>query len=390
MKVIFSHDHIFYRYNESLYSNGGLSYDVLNRYIKIFGKLTVLSRQEDIDSKEKVSKFTKASGDNVSFVKVPNFKSIKMLGKYPLAKKIIYKEIENSDLVIARLPSSISKMVIKAAIKFDKPYLIELVGCAWDANINHGSRVGKAIAYYEYRQLKEIVREAPYVVYITKEFLQKRYPNDFKNTICPNVKIKEVEYTVLKNRLQRIDSKNNEPTKLGLIGSLDVKYKGHETVIRALSELKDRNIIIEFLGKGDSTYWESMASQLGVSDKVFFKGTLAGGDAVYDWIDSLDIMVQPSTAEAQGRSIIEGMSRGCPLIATRVGGIVELINNDYLINKKDYKSLSKLIISLIDNKKNMKKLAIENFEGSKEYYDFLIEEKRKSFFENFKKDSMNV
>ena len=390
MKVLFSHDHIFYRHEDCLYSNGGLSYDVLSRYIEIFGGIKVLSRQQKVDSQNKVASLTKASGDGVSFVDIPNFKSLKKLGKYPSARKRIYKEVRNTDLVIARLPSSISKIAIQAAIKFNKPYLIELVGCAWDANMNHGSRVGKLIAYYEYQQLKEIVSKAPHVVYITKNFLQSRYPNDFQSTVCPNVKIKKVEHKVLENRLEKIDKKDNNPIKLGLIGSLDVKYKGHETVIRALSEIKDQNIIVEFLGKGDSTPWKEMSEKMGVSDKVFFKGTLSSGDAVYSWIDSLDIMVQPSTAEAQGRSIIEGMSRGCPLIATRVGGIVELIDNEYLIDKRDYKRLSKLILSLIRDKESMKKLAISNFEESKGYYDFVIEEKRRLFFEQFKKDSLNA
>lgn len=390
MKVIFSHDHIFYNYDGHLYSNGGLSYDVLSRYTKVFGEVTVLSRQKNITDKEKVENLTKASGQYVTFVKVPNFKSLKTLNKYPSAKKRVYKEVKTSDIVIARLPSSISKLVVEAAIKFKKPYLIELVGCAWDANINHGSRVGKVIAYYEYRQLKNIISEAPYVVYITKNFLQSRYPNGFKSAICPNVKISRVNRLILEKRLQKIEENKEGSVRLGLIGSLDVKYKGHETLLKALKEIRDRDIIVEFLGKGDNSYWKEMAEELGVSHKVFFKGTLSGGEAVYQWIDSLDIMIQPSTAEAQGRSIIEGMSRGCPLIATRVGGIVELIDDSCLIDKKDYVGLSRVISSLIDDKEKMKKAAIENFEASEEYYDYLIEEKRNSFFEEFKREALNV
>ena len=54
MKVLFSHDHIFYKNDNDLYSNGGLSYEVLQRYTKIFEEITVLSRQEEILNKEKI------------------------------------------------------------------------------------------------------------------------------------------------------------------------------------------------------------------------------------------------------------------------------------------------------------------------------------------------
>lgn len=388
MKVLFSHDHIFYKNDNDLYSNGGLSYEVLQRYTKIFEEITVLSRQEEILNKEKINNLTKASGSGVSFVKIPNFKSIKSIKNYKLAKKKVYDEVKSSDLIIARLPSSISKLTIKAAIEFKKPYLVELVGCAWDANMNHGSFIGKIIAPYEYFQLKSLVIQAPYVIYITKEFLQKRYPSNGIQIVCPNAKIEEVNPVVLENRLKSIDFNSGRSLKLGLIGSLDVKYKGHETTIRALAYLKNPNICVEFLGKGDSAPWERLANELDVKNQVVFKGSLSSGDAVYKWIDSIDIMVQPSTAEAQGRAIIEGMSRGCPIISTKVGGIVELIDSKYLVRKKDYKNLANKILFFLQNKEAMKVAAMSNFNNTKEYYDYFIEKNRNYFLTKFKRENL--
>lgn len=392
MKVLFSHDHMFFKYNETVYSNGGLSYNVLERYINVFKNITVISRQHICTNQAQIKGLSLASGFGVNFVTVPNFKSLKNFMLYHKASLIIENEVKNSDLIIARVPSSISYLVIKFAIKHNKNYLVEVVGCAWDANKNHGSFVGKLLAPYSYLKMKNMVKNAPYAIYITKEFLQNRYPNNNITTICPNVKVEEVAQHVLESRIEKINKFSlKKPVKLGLIGSLDVNYKGHKTVILALKKLKEMgfDITVEFLGKGDKTRWINLSKELGIEENVIFKGSLPSGDAVYNWIDSLDIMVQPSSAEAQGRSIIEGMSRGCPLIATKVGGIVELINHNLLVKVDDHDKLSEKIKQLIQDPLQMKKAAIDNFSEAKQYYSSIIETTRYHFLKNYK-DNNNV
>jgi len=46
MKMIFAHDHIFYKYDGNFYSNGGLSDEVLRRYLNVFEEISLLSRQK--------------------------------------------------------------------------------------------------------------------------------------------------------------------------------------------------------------------------------------------------------------------------------------------------------------------------------------------------------
>lgn len=390
MKVIFSHDHMFFKHNKTYYTNGGLSYSVLERYVEAFSNITVLSRQKECFDIEEVQGLTLASGKGVDFVAVPNFKKLKSFHLYTQAISVVENEVKNSDLIIARVPSSISYLVIKAAIKFKKPYLVEVVGCAWDAHKNHGSLIGRISAPYAYLKMKKMVERAPYAIYITKEFLQRRYPNNNKTIVCPNVKIQEVAQDVLQKRLEKVNNiSTKQEIKLGLIGSLDVNYKGHKTAILAVKHLKKVGINskIEFLGQGDSERWLSLAKLEGVEKQIVFKGSLPSGQAVYDWIDSLDIMVQPSAAEAQGRSIIEGMSRGCPLVATKVGGIVELIQSDFLIDVDDYIGLSEKIVGLLNDPQKMKSISIENFNEAKNYYAFEIEKKRHRFLNFFKEDS---
>ncbi|SFC10675.1 Glycosyltransferase involved in cell wall bisynthesis [Alkalibacterium subtropicum] len=385
MNALFAHDHIFYKFDETFLSNGGLSYEVLSRYLGVFDNLQIISRQVEIDDVNK--NLTLASGKNVKFCKVPNYKSIKKMYKVFRAKRVIREAVKGTDCVIARLPSLIGNLAIKYAKKYNKPYMVEVVGCAWDANINYGNLAGKILAPYDYLTNRFHIKHSKYTIYITKNFLQKRYPTNGKIEVCPNVNIKPVNSHVLFERLNRIIEKRSY-LRFGLIGSLDVDYKGHETVIKALGLIKDKlpDFKVEFLGEGDQNRWRKLLENNNMTDNVFFVGTLPSGKSVYNWMDKIDIILQPSYAEAQGRSIIEAMSRGCPIISSKVGGIVELIDSDWLIEAGDYTSLSKKILNMVEDPQNQILQSKRNFQEARQYYKYNIEDKRSKFLTKFKID----
>jgi len=69
---------------------------------------------------------------------------------------------------------------------------------------------------------------------------------------------------------------------------------------------------------------QSRADALGIrADCVFEPAT----DRVVEWLRALDIFVLPSTSEAFSNSLMEAMSCGCAVIASRVGGNVELVQD---------------------------------------------------------------
>lgn len=385
MKALFAHDHTFFRSGDAYYSNGGLSAKVLERYLQYFNELVLLTRQAE--SKVDEGALTLASGSGKTFIAVPNFKSPRLLLKnYLPALVIVEQAVKNSDCVIARMPSAIASLAIHYAKKHKKPYVVEVVGCVWDANIQHGSTVGKLIAPFEYFKTRKLIENSKYVIYITQKFLQDRYPTKAaKKEVCPNVSIGNVHDEVLVARLNKIDRLDSNNVVIGLIGSLAVGYKGHATIIKALPSLRQRfpGIQLRFLGKGDPSRWLSMAKALGTDDCVRFVGSLPAGEPVNKWLDGLDIVAQPSSAEAQGRSIIESMSRGCPIVSTQIGGIVELLDPHWLVPSDDSKLLAHQLIELIGSKEKMKEQAALNFMKAKNYSAERIESKRHAFFADF-------
>ena len=262
MKLLFAHDHIFYKYNHQYYSTGGLSKEMLERYTDVFEEVIIISRQKKLN--EYSGKLTLASSERVKFVKVPNFKLITSIHKFFGAKEIISKEVASCDLLIARLPSSIGSLAVKYALKYNKPYLVEVVACPWDALWNHSLK-GKFIAPYKYFKTKKLVKDAKYVVYVTNEFLQKRYPTNGKSVNCSNVALKEFDDNVLINRLNKINNmEDGGKIVIGTTAAVDVRYKGQQYVVKALGELKKKGITnyeYQLVGGGDQTYLKSIAEK---------------------------------------------------------------------------------------------------------------------------------
>lgn len=388
MKLLYAHDHKFYKYKKDYYSGGSFPKDALLRYTSVFEDVTFVSRQISVD-KEPIN-MSLATTERVDFVEIPNFKSLKSYHNKRKAKKIIQNKVKDADCIIARLPSSIGSLAVKYAQKYHKPYLVEVVGCALDGFWTHGSILGKIIAPFEFLNMRRIVRNSKHTIYVTKDFLQKRYPTEGISTNCSNVEILENSQQVFDNRIYKIDRMDKEEKyKIGMIGALDGKFKGFDIAIKAMglvNKIQD-NVELHIVGPGDPKEWRILAEKEGIENKVIFHGTLPNGQPVFDWLDSVDIYIQPSRTEGLPRSIIEAMSRGCPVIGSNVGGIPELLDEDCIFDNFDHEELANMILEHGLDKDWLKRKAKVNFEEAKHYNKEKIDKRRREFLNSFKNAS---
>lgn len=105
--------------------------------------------------------------------------------------------------------------------------------------------------------------------------------------------------------------------------------KGQDTLIRALAGGRSRrpDAVVRFLGNGPMRAdWEKLARELGVADQCRFEGGVSHAD-VLRAMQSAWFTVVPSRSEAFGLVNIESMSAGAPVIASRVGGIAEIVRD---------------------------------------------------------------
>ncbi len=93
------------------------------------------------------------------------------------------------------------------------------------------------------------------------------------------------------------------------------------------------------------------AQRLQLSDSVYFAGPVAHAKMT-DRYRQAALLVNPSLSESFGMSLIEGMACGLPVVATRVGGMVEVVDDKrtgLLIQPDDPDALSRAILELIQD-----------------------------------------
>jgi len=394
MKLLFVHDHIFFSDKTGkIYSAGAYPKDLWDvKYLNHFKSIDVVGRfggeKKNVDKTHALS-----SHDKVNFVFVDNLSSIKGLvfGKKKVLS-IIKKYLLNSDAVIVRLPSEIGIIVAKLAKQLKKPLAIEVSGCAWDALWNYGTIKAKIYAPILYLRMRKTIKRSRFVLYVTKYFLQKRYPAS-KNAIttyASNVDLSIFSESVIKKRLEKIKKWYNKPDDkliFGIIGNYKTKYKGIHTAIKSFSLLRQdlKNFELKILGKGDKKYYHDLAKSFGLENQIIFSGSLPNGDPVLKWLDEVDIYLQPSLQEGLPRSLIEAMSRGCPCIASEIAGIPELLNSEFLHKPGSEIDLSKKIIKMVSNK-FLEKICITNFNKAKEYKRELLNRRRSKFYKSLIKN----
>lgn len=322
--------------------------------------------------------------DNVKFAIIHNTNSVKSFFRYNHSNiKIIKDAVKNADVLVVHLPHSMGYVAIHYAKKYKKPYMCVVCGCPWDALWNHGWR-GKLLAPFAYIKLRKVISKAPYVVYVTKHFLQNRYPTNGRTIACSNVNVSTGIEEILNRRLSNIKERQQQKRciRIGTSAAVDVVYKGQEYVIRAISKLKKGGKKFEYhiIGKGDPTRLKSIIAEEGVEDLVFIHGLLPHRE-VPGFLDDMDVYIQPSKQEGLPRAMIEAMSRGCLCMGSDVAGIPELIEKDFIFSKGDVNSIARKL-ERIDSTK-LEKQAIRNFSEARGYDSNILNERRKNFLLEF-------
>lgn len=166
----------------------------------------------------------------------------------------------------------------------------------------------------------------------------------------------------------RLDQTQSAQHKVVCVGRLH-PTKGQDTLIRALAILKQLvpDIAVEFIG--DGPFRENclqLARELGVEDACSFEGDLHH-DEVLNRMALANATVVPSRSEGFGLVNIESLAVGTPVVASCVGGIVEVIRDGvdgFLVPPDNPEVLAEKLLSLLSNshlRRTMSRNARERF-----------------------------
>ena len=130
------------------------------------------------------------------------------------------------------------------------------------------------------------------------------------------------------------------------VGRLDAA-KGIEELLEAFASLAGHrpNLRLAYVGDGPGgEHLRSRAKQLALEDRIIYDGACSS-QKVAQWLAAANVLALPSYNEGYPNVVIEALSCGRPVIATNVGGIPELVNEEsgILIPPRDSRALADAI-----------------------------------------------
>jgi glycosyltransferase involved in cell wall biosynthesis len=176
-------------------------------------------------------------------------------------------------------------------------------------------------------------------------------------------KVKSMDHSSIKKEFS-IDEQNINLVYVGQIYS----PKGIHFLLESISLIINQypNIKLYIVGdyiieefKGYINQLKSFIEEHELSDNIVFTGWRL--DAL-NIVSVMDILVHPSLSEGFGRAVLEGMALGKPVIASKVGGLRELIKNGengFLVDPSDPSQIADKLCLLLSNVELREKLGIE-------------------------------
>lgn len=317
-------------------------------------------------------------------------RSIEVTGKYYLPHIILRKVLSMSKLtekvikdyeidVIHPHDLNVSGVVGSLANKHKIPSLCRFGGdLAWEYlslfNWKEGDPEkmlrsnGLSVRFLEYVQKK--ISEGYDIIAAISEYQ--------KNWLIEFTKLDESKISVLRNGVPNYPKSKTKIKEFrdkfgdGFIlsaASRFVPWKGLQYLIPSLKLLpEDVKLVIAGSGPYEQSLRE-LTNSLSLGDRVTFFGKIKYED-IREFVSASDAFILPSLYEPFSIGLLDTLMTNTPIIATSVGGTVEVIKheeNGLLVKPRDSKDLAEKILMVRNNSQLCKKLVSNQHKSSKEY-----------------------
>ena len=181
----------------------------------------------------------------------------------------------------------------------------------------------------------------------------------------PAERIRCIPRSVDLTKFQNISKKENSSTPvIAIVGRL-TPIKGHKDFLKAMAKVirqkpKVKIQIVGGVAKNKEAYAQelhTLVRHLGLKEHVKFLGDCKNVPKI---LSKVDVLVMASTIpESFGRVIIEAQAIGVPVVATRVGGVVDIIDEEktgLMVMPRDADAMSAAVLRILNNKNFAKKL----------------------------------
>ncbi|WP_219210068.1 glycosyltransferase family 4 protein [Variovorax boronicumulans] len=352
-----------------------------DRYLSVYESILIVARARRVEKSSDV--VNAISNPKIKFHAVPYYEGpINFLKVMPAVFYSIGRAVKEGGVHLLRLPGTLGSIAYLQLKMRRKSFGVELVGDP--AAVFGAAGVGGVFARFYKRVFTTLTHHAcihaKAVAYVTKNFLQEKYP------FGPNAFATHYSSIQLAPEMIRLDRSIDfvgagRPFIILAAGSMAQRYKGFDVLIRAVLLLELEGVRVELQIAGDGAHrggLEELASKI-PQERVKFLGVITRSELM-DRMDRANLFVMPSRTEGLPRVLIEAMARGLPAIGSDVGGIPELLPIEFLFESENETQLAQKIKYVRENFSIQRDMSQRNLRVASEYESSYLTRRRDEFY----------
>ncbi|MEO1814643.1 MAG: glycosyltransferase family 4 protein [Acetobacterium sp.] len=210
----------------------------------------------------------------------------------------------------------------------------------------------------------------------------KKHFNSCRVEYIPGIGI-DVNNVVMDRRKKRKELEIPDQTMVLLTVGEMIKRKNHETALKAVAKLKNRNFIYLICGMGVlEDDLKELAINLGIEKKVRFLGFR---NDIREICMASDIFVFPSYQEGLPVAVMEAMSVGLPIVASSIRGNTDLLadgEGGFLHQPEEVGKISESIDKIIADPELRKTMGQRNLDEAKKYNEEIVKERMLELYQS--------
>ena len=329
-----------------------------SRFLNTFDEVVVVAR---LEASIGCSRGRLLTGPGVSFEPLANWRGVLQM-LLTLPRSLLQLRSHLKGPILFTLPSP-TGFVLQMLLPHRQAFGIQVISDP-AANFSRGTFSHPMRAFF--RTLtpwlqKWACRNACAVAYVSRP-LASAYPCLEENFVISDVYLPPESFAP-----PRTWPKPANPGHLLFVGHLHQPRKDLDTLLRALARLHLRPTL-HVVGEGARReQLQELCSSLGVADSVVFLGEMADRTQLLQEMDLADLFILPTLAEGTPRALLEAMARGLPCLANDVGGIPDLIAEEFLFPVRDDEALAWRIQQTLMSPEILNRMSLENHQTALKY-----------------------
>jgi glycosyltransferase involved in cell wall biosynthesis len=365
----------------AIWTREGPGYGFFTRYLSAFAEVVVLARVAEVPSMPPDSH--RVDGHRVVVRPIPHY-----LGpwQYVRRRAAVVRALRDADdpraVLILRAPTVLGSLLAATRERSGLPYAVEVMADPHTVYapgvVNHPLRPW--LRWRHTTLLRHQCRTAIGVSYVTERYLQRRYPAG-QNAVTAAYSSVELPPDAFVTEPPQ-PAQRDEYVVVS-VGSLEMLYKGIDTLIMALARLVVAGLPVRCVHVGTGRQkgrLEQLATRLGVRDRIEFVGSVPAGAQVRRYLDQADLFAMPSRTEGLPKALVEAMARGLPAVGSSVGGIPELLASQDIVAPDDHVALADAIGRLLDEPARRARASARNLTRARDFSQEALRRRRDVFY----------